>query len=295
MTSQPQGRYVIGPLRVGTAEVLINTNSVDFATAARWVFSDLTVPSTSPATTRSVVFDTVEHAEPTVRWSVHRNGEPCELQLRPDAVLVHQQWELNRLAIESHPTSIHSAAVAIGGRAALLLGASHSGKTTLAGWLAAHHDAEYLTDEVASIDAAGRVAPFPRPLGVRADSPLASIRPSGASSAHTGAVTAERFMPDERLVPIRHLGASACSGPVPVTALVFPTFDPTSALEVHALDMADAFERLALLTPGLTEHGRPVFDRLTRLVEQATAFDIRYPDVREAAPAVATALREVPA
>jgi hypothetical protein len=241
---------------------------------------------------RSVVFDVVPHAGPPISWSIHRDGQPCELELMDDAVLVHQQWELNRLAIETQPASIHAAAVALDGRAALLIGNSHSGKTTLAGWLATRLGAGYLTDEVAAIEPGGQVVPFTRPLGVRSDSPLATAPWDQHLRGEGGADTAARFMRDERLLPVSELGGRPCHDPTPVALLVFPTYDPFSTLDVRPVDQADAFERVAALTPGLAEHGRPVFERLCRVVEVADAFEVRYDDVSEAAPVVLAALEQ---
>ncbi|MEP1123840.1 MAG: hypothetical protein ABJH68_08130 [Ilumatobacter sp.] len=206
------------------------------------------------------------------------------MELMDEAVLVHQQWELNRLAIESQPVAIHSAAVARGSRAALLMGASHSGKTTLAGWLAVHHEMEYLTDEVAVIDDEGRVIPFPRPLGVRSDSPLARLATERAPVDSSGHVAYER------LVPAGVLGARVGTRPTPVGLLVFPTYRSLAESSVQQLDHADAFERIAALTPGLGTHGRIVFDRLCRMVEDARALAVTYGDVGDAARVVSDAL-----
>lgn len=273
-----------GPFRIGSTDVFVRTGSSDFERAVRWAFADLGAFVGGSEAEQVVVFDVDRQAGPPIVWAVRRDGAPCEMELMEDAVLVHLQWELNRLAIESQPAAIHSAAVARGGRAALLLGASHSGKTTLAGWLAAHHDADYLTDEVAAIDGQGRVAPFRRPLGVRSDSPLAALIPPESMDVPA------RFLLHERLVPASDLGARLSAASVSIGLLVFPSFAPAADLSVEPLDQAEAFERLAALTPGLTSHGRVVFEQLCRMVEAAPAIAVRYGDVRHAAPVVIDAL-----
>lgn len=279
----------VGPLRVGGADVTVRTDSSEFAGAIRWAFADLATRPDAPAADRHVVFDVERNHGSPAGWAVHRDGEPCELELMETAVLVHLQWELNRLAIESRPTAIHSAAVARDGLAALLVGASHSGKTTLAGWLAARHGATYLTDEVAAIDDEGRVIAFPRPLGVRTDSPLASLAPP------EDATPTARLMDRERLVPASVLGAAVSPDPTPIGLLVVPTFTPGVESTVESLDHADAFERVAALTPGLVSSGRSVFEQLCRMVELVPTIALRYGDVRLAAPIVAAALDEVSA
>lgn len=289
VTATAESPLVVGPLRIATSDVIVRTNCEDFAAVATTVFSDLARGAGAPPAARTVVFDTIRETGPEVQWSVHRDGEPCELQLRTDAVMVHQQWEFNRLAIESHRCSIHAAAVSIDGLGVVLAGRSHSGKTTLAGWLVAHHGADYVADEVSAIQVAAvqastssgqlRVRPFPRPLGMRADSPLA--RTAGPASAAT-----RGFMPDERLVPVAELGGAVASGAVPVGLLVFPRFDADSPLTVTTVDAPHALVRLAELTPGLAGHGRPVFERLHRLVASTPAIEVRYDDVRRAATTV---------
>lgn len=257
---------------------MIHTNSQEFATVARTVFADLLVPTSGFHVSGAgiVVFETVEHRQPELHWSIHRDGEPCELQLRDDAVIVQQQWEFNRLLIERQPTVIHAAAVARHGNAMLLAGRSHSGKTTLAAWLAAHHGYEYATDEASAIDVDGAVMPYPRPLGLRPESPMA--RPTSG--------TAQRFMPDEVLVPVSDVGGVVARTAWPAQLIVFPHFQPESDVRVASVSQADALERLAHLTPGLVRHGGRVFSRLARLVVAARAIDVTYPYVGAAAEAI---------
>ena len=280
--------FAVGPLRIARCDVTITTTTRALALAAERIFADLAADPASMPADRTVAFDVIERAGERITWSVFRDGEPCELELRDDAVLVHLQWELNRLAIETQPTSIHAAAVAVDARAALLIGDTHSGKTTLAGWLVARHGADYVDDEVAAIDADGAVLRFPRPLGVRPDSPLATLNAPGGSAGWRDAAT--RFMRDERLVPVGDLGGSRRRVATPVVLLVFPTYEPNRGVAVRHLDQADAFERVAALTPGLGRHGRPVFERLCMLVEQAPAVEILHGGVDRAAPAVIEAL-----
>ena len=144
--------------------------------------------------------------------------------------------------------SVHAAAVAADDRAALLVGHSHSGKTTLAGWLAARLGAGYLADEVAAIDEQLRVRPFPRPLGVRSDSPLATLTSRPDDATH-------RFMPDERLVPISDLGGAVLERRDPDPAGRLPSARPASPVSMRRLSEADALESLVALTPGVVRHG----------------------------------------
>ena len=274
------GTHLIGPLLVAGTAVTIRTNCPAFAELATAVFGDMIRPSAHGFGTATVVFDTIRHDSPSLHWSIYRDGQPCELDLRNDAVIVHQQWELNRLVIESSPTAVHSAVVAVNGRAVLLAGQSHSGKTTLAGWLAGQPDVEFLADEVAAFSADDVVNPYPRPLGLRPGSPT-------VAQAWRTDPLAVRFMPDEQLVPIGALGGSVRPSAAPVALIVFPRFDADAdRVRVEHISQAEAIQRLAQLTPGLVSHGRQVFDQLCRLVMGSPAISLSFSSVAAASQAV---------
>jgi hypothetical protein len=76
--------------------------------------------------------------------------------------------ELEQTMIEStqHRLFVHAGAVGWRGRAILIPGASHSGKTSLVAALL-RAGATYFSDEYAALDAGGRVHAYPRPLLLR--------------------------------------------------------------------------------------------------------------------------------
>ena len=109
-------------------------------------------------------------------WGVWRDGEPCETVVSDDYIVAYVLWEVTRLVLERAAplVPVHAAAVARDGRALLLVGPSHAGKSTLsasltrAGW-------EFLTDEVALLDIepmGAVVHPFWRPIVIRRGGPL---------------------------------------------------------------------------------------------------------------------------
>jgi hypothetical protein len=65
---------------------------------------------------------------------------------------------------------VHAGAVAHKGRAIVMPGESHAGKSTLAAALV-RAGAVYLSDDFAPFDAAGMVHPYARPLSIRRDGP----------------------------------------------------------------------------------------------------------------------------
>jgi len=264
-------------LRVAEMPVTVRSNCVEFAGLVRSVFAGL-ADDAAPVGV-PVVFDVVRHEGP-LRWSICRDGMPCEMDLLEEAAIVQLQWELNRLVIAARPVAVHAAAVSVAGMAVLLAGRSHAGKTTLAGWLAGQAGVEFVADEVSGFDDDGMVCSYARPLGLRAGSP--TVRDVWRTDP-----TALRFMPGEQLVPVTALGATVRRAATPVGLIVFPTFDRDAAgVTVGRLSQADTVERLALLTPGLAVHGRRVFGRLCGLVEAAPAVTVSYADVAAGAAAV---------
>ncbi len=103
---------------------------------------------------------------------------------------------------------IHAGAVAIDGRAWIVIGESGAGKTSTVAILA-RHGAAYLTDEITLLDpAAGAAVPFALPMAVKPWTAQAvGTFPRGAEVAREGGV---RF----------YLPAARAAGAVPVEAFV---------------------------------------------------------------------------
>lgn len=129
----------------------------------------------------------------------------------PDALnfLEHHLEEF--VAQESpHRIFVHAGVVAWKGRAIVIPGASHSGKTSLVAALLAA-GATYYSDEFAVLDERGRVHPYPRPLRIRDADDLgrrvtadAMGARSGRRSLPVGLVAATRYEAGARWRP-RHL------------------------------------------------------------------------------------------
>jgi hypothetical protein len=80
---------------------------------------------------------------------------------------------------------VHAGVVGWKGRAIVLPGSSHAGKSSLVAALL-RLGAEYYSDEYAVIDARGRVHPFPRPLLLRDESELGRAVTAGDLGTSTG-------------------------------------------------------------------------------------------------------------
>ena len=122
------------------------------------------------------------------------------ISLVPDLIRVLDDAVLQRLTTLR---AVHAGAVSWGGRALLLPGASHAGKSSLVVELL-RRGATYFSDEYALIDTDGRVHPYPRPLLVRNGCPqqfpmLAGEcdAPVGDSSAPVGWILSLRYTPED--------------------------------------------------------------------------------------------------
>ena len=202
-------------------------------------------------------------------WALWRDGEPCELTLTHDYVVPYVLWEVTRLVLESATVPIvpmHAAGLVRDGHAIALIGPSHSGKSTLAGWLA-KSGWGFLTDEVSLLDTSQWppvVHPFWRPIGVRRPGPLdAVIDEAGAA--------AEILVPASRLDPL--------ADPAPLAALVCPTYTPGADGSPEPMSAAAALTSIADQIPSLGREGSEVFRVLAGVVDTTAAFRMEFDDL----------------
>lgn len=108
------------------------------------------------------------------------------------------------------PVFVHAGVVAYRGRAILLPGRSHSGKSRLVDALV-RGGCIYYSDEFALLDARGRVQPYPAPLTLRGEggAPPRRLRSPGAGgrgarrALPVGLVVLSRYRPEARWRPRR--------------------------------------------------------------------------------------------
>ncbi len=86
-------------------------------------------------------------------------------------------------------SAVHAGTVVLGGRALLLPGVTHAGKSSLVAELL-RQGATYFSDEYALIDSAGRVHPYPRPLLLRNSCPEQVPVLAGECNASVGNASA---------------------------------------------------------------------------------------------------------
>ena len=262
----------VGPFMAGDAMFWLLCEDRTTAAALDAALSDLRVSDS--ANDRAVTF-TVARRNPASTshpWEVWRGEEPCE-RVTDGYLIPYVLWEVTRLLLDTtaHLTPIHGAAVARDGRALVLAGESHAGKSTLAGWLTAH-GWEFLTDEVALVeqrpDSSWWVRPFPRPIGVRHPGPLDAL---------LGGAPADR---SESLVPASQLGRIGKEARL--THIVLPrrrSGAPSQLTDAHpATAIRSLFEHLPLRAT----QGRAGFERVAALALDIPAHTLDVDDLSAA-------------
>jgi hypothetical protein len=128
---------------------------------------------------------------------------------RPDAITRLATELRHHLALHSPDLFIHAGAVAIDGEALLLPGRSFAGKTTLVAALL-ELGADYISEEYAVVDVAGRVLPFAKDLAIRVNGQRVAqeIAPQAAGARHVveepvpaRMVVVTRYLPDAQWAP----------------------------------------------------------------------------------------------
>ena len=234
---------------------------------------------TRPITTYSVMSGVAGHPGWWAVYADERRISNCDF---PSVALTHLFAHLNRAVVAHSPddaVSLHAAACAWRGAAAVIAGPTESGKSTLAAGLALC-GMSYLTDEVVEIDPIGlTVRPYPKPPSI--DPGAWSVLPTLRPAESIEGVGFSQWHVDPAMLP-----GGVATEPVPVRLLLrcrwrkgsATTFKPTSraALVVDlALDMFRPRERLAWQ-----------IEVLGRLAEQALAYDLVYDHLDEATGAI---------
>ncbi|HVN92293.1 MAG TPA: hypothetical protein VMT38_01280 [Terracidiphilus sp.] len=148
-------------------------------------------------------------------------SEPSALKLVPE--LIRALDEMVLLKMKSMH-AVHAGAVLWKGKALVLPGGTHSGKSSLVAELL-RQGATYFSDEYALIDSGGRAHPYPRPLLLRNGQPLQVPVLAEECEAEVGAKSA------------------------PVCCIFFINYEPTGSWNVMPLHQSLALLSLLRNTP----------------------------------------------
>ncbi len=184
---------------------------------------------------------------------------------------------LNRLAFEADPCRLHlhAAALELHGTGILLVGASGSGKSTVALELM-RRGAHYLTDECLTVlPGSTTVFGYPKPITLKAGS-IEHLCAGGMLAADVPTAVNGRA----------HLRAASFGSVAPVTTvgvIVAVRYATAEPCELAPLSAAEAAVRLLGDSLDGARLGSSALDVVAALVSGATAWDLAYSDAREAA------------
>ena len=154
--------------------------------------------------------------------------------------------------------AVHAGAVLIKGRAVLLPGSTHAGKSSLVAELL-RRGASCFSDEYALIDSAGCVHPYPRPLLLREGRPQQSA-----------------IFPEE-------LNARFATGPARVGWILATHYVPGEEWSAREIPQSEAVTLLLRNTPHEMEQAPQLLDMFIRAVSGANCFSGKRGDAAEAA------------
>src|SRR5277367_5919795 len=135
--------------------------------------------------------------------------------------------------------AVHAGTVLLGGRALLLPGVSHAGKSSLVAELL-RRGATYFSDEYALIDSEGRVHPYPRPLLLRSGRPEQAPVLASECSASVGDAPA----PVGWILSLQYLPAGTWSiEPITQSEALLNLLRNTPHVLAESPDMVAVFQR----------------------------------------------------
>lgn len=143
--------------------------------------------------------------------------------------------------------AVHAGAVLIEGRALLVPGSTHAGKSSLVAELL-RRGASHFSDEYAFIDSEGRVHSYPRPLLLRNGGPLQSL-----------------VFPEE-------LNACFVSEPAPVGWIMALDYVPGELWQVQEISQGEAVMHLLRNTPHELVQSPEMVEFFFRVAENAQCF-----------------------
>jgi hypothetical protein len=166
-----------------------------------------------------------------------------------DDVLVRQLRKLR---------AVHAGAVVLHGRALLIPGSSHAGKSSLVAELL-RRGAAHLSDEYALVDVEGRVHSYPRPLLLRNGGPRQTL-----------------VLPSD-------LGGRFETEPAEVGWILAVDYDPAGQWKIESISQGEAVMLLLRNTPHEMEQSPGMIELFTRCAAAAECYAGTRGDVVEAA------------
>lgn len=179
---------------------------------------------------------------------------------RPPDIIPHLIHVLDE-AVLKHLTdqrAVHAGVVLWRGRALLLPGMSHAGKSSIVAALL-RQGATYFSDEYALIDAEGKVHPYARPLMVR----------DGC--------------PEQTPILAREYGARIGDAPAEPGWILFLQYEPAAGWNIARLSQGEALLGLLRNTPHILAESPDMIDKFQRAIARASCYAGKRADAEQAA------------
>lgn len=216
-------------------------------------------------------------SSPDISISVDRTPEGFRVllnqELRASAVTLHDAAlaavkALDDAVVQRIKTfrAVHAGVVIIEGRALLLPGATHAGKSSLVAELL-RRGASHFSDEYALIDSQGLAHPYPRPLLLRNGRPLQSL-----------------VLPQE-------LNAAFATQPAPVAWILALDYASHHAWNVQEISQGEVVMLLLRNTPHEMAQSPEMVDYFLRMARNAVCYEGQRGDAVEAATHVLDLIR----
>jgi hypothetical protein len=195
---------------------------------------------------------------PSIRYEIRQTGSNLELFERDRCIAtassvseliprLHAVLDSAVVQALQSMSAVHAGVVALNGRAAVLPGASHRGKSTLVAELL-KHGCRHLSDEYALIDDEGLVHPYPRALLLRDE---------------TG---------NQTPVTAADLGAETACEPVAPAVILGLVYDPGAAWRIRAIEQSAMVLFLLQNTPHEVAASAAVVARFARAAGRAACY-----------------------
>jgi hypothetical protein len=216
--------------------------------------------------------------------AVSMRGIKAPITVAPVADAVSTvMWHYNSEAIARTDDRVllHASAVAGPTGALILPAVSNSGKSTLATALV-RAGLRYITDEAVAIDpASSLVHPYPKPIGLDPGSFPLFPELAPPDDGLMALVRPHKWWLDPRVVS-PHGSDGVVLHPVPVAAVVFPTYDPATAPCLTPMSPDRALLQLTHNAFNLRKWGQTGLDVLAGLARSVDSWSLTHNDIDQA-------------
>jgi hypothetical protein len=273
----------------GNLHAVVRSSDAEVVRQVTRVFSGGELPP--PADPHPPAADVVYEIEPPEaaggKYTVWRNGVDAFAHQERANLLQYIEGALTDRLVRRMPAMhlFHAGFVRYRGRGVLVPGETGAGKSTTVAALALN-GGEFFSDEVAVIDSSLRVWPYPRAIGLKPGG-WTLISDAYPASAAASTVLAGSHCPVSYLKPPQVPSGPGATGSVDI--ILLPAVAPGETPSLTPIPKSEAITRLVRQSLDLRRKGKPGFDLIVAMVQQAECYSLVVPNV----PAVVATLNSI--